>query len=179
MITLAVLGAAAIVLGAPFVSTVVMLAVAIGTRCALQNAITQPRCHTGRSRRMPKLFRRKTCRARVQRAHPTPAERALWSLLRGRALEAKFRRQHPLGPYIADFFCCDAALVIEVDGDVHDTDRAREHDAARDAFLANCGLRTLRLRNEMVLQEPARAVAIIRAAILDDDAPLPPGEGMG
>ena len=127
---------------------------------------------------MPKLPRQETCRARAHRSQATPAERALWSLLRARALGAKFRRQHPIGPYIVDFFCCEAALVVEVDGAVHDTPRARERDGARGAFLAECGLRILRLRNDVVLHQPDRALARIRAA-LDEDAPLPLGEGMG
>jgi len=125
---------------------------------------------------MPKLSRQETCRARAHRSQATPAERALWSVFRARALGAKFRRQHPIGPYIVDFVCCDAALVVEVDGAVH-APRARERDGARDAFLNECGLRILRLRNDVVLHQPARALARIRAA-LDEDADLPLGEGM-
>lgn len=127
---------------------------------------------------MPSLLRQETYRARALRAHATPAETALWALLRRRALGAKFRRQHPLGPYIVDFFCCDAALVVEVDGGVHDSERAQRHDAVRDAFLGQCGLRVLRLRNDLVLQAPERALEIIRAA-LADEAPPPSGRGLG
>jgi len=150
-------------------------AAAIGL-CAL--VLAQLSNRASRLAHVPPLRREETHRARVQRARATPAERTLWSLLRGRALGAKFRRQHPLGRYIVDFFCCDAELVVEVDGDVHDTDRARRHDAVRDAFLVACGLRIVRLRNVTVLQTPERALAIIRAALFDG-APLPPGEGMG
>lgn len=127
---------------------------------------------------MPRLLRPQTYRAREQRARATPAELALWTLLRRRALGAKFRRQHPLGPYIVDFFSCDAGLVVEVDGDVHDTPHARAHDAERDAFLGMCGLRVVRLPNEIVLQAPERALESIRAA-LADRAPPPSGRGLG
>jgi len=127
---------------------------------------------------MPRLLRQQTYRAREHRARATPAELALWALLRRRALGAKFRRQHPLGPYIVDFFSCEARLVVEVDGDVHDTADAQAHDAERDAFLGKCGLRVVRLRNELVLRAPERALEIIRTA-LDDEAPPPSGRGLG
>lgn len=127
---------------------------------------------------MPRFLRPQTYRARELRAHATAAEIALWAMLRGRALGAKFRRQHPLGPYIVDFFCGYARLVVEVDGDVHDTPRACEHDAQRDAFLRMCGLRVVRLRNEIVLQTPERALEIIRGALADEEPP-PSREGVG
>jgi very-short-patch-repair endonuclease len=114
---------------------------------------------------VPKLLRQTTYRARELRGRATPAERVLWSLLRRHALGSKFRRQHPLGPFIVDFFCFDAGLVVEVDGAVHDTPCARERDAERDVFLQNCGLRIVRVRNEQVLQSPDLALAIIRAAL--------------
>lgn len=77
------------------------------------------------------------------RRTPTRSEELLWQALRGRALGVKFRRQHPIGPYIVDFFCAEASLVVEVDGAVH---LARAHcDRARDAFLAHHGLRVMRV----------------------------------
>src|SRR5262245_48108386 len=94
-----------------------------------------------------------TYRARQLRRTSTPAEQVLWSLLRGRRLSgAKFRRQQPLGPFIADFYCAAASLVVEADGSSH-VPRS-EHDAARDAFLRACGIRILRLSNREILQEP-------------------------
>jgi very-short-patch-repair endonuclease len=65
-------------------------------------------------------------RARELRKVMTPAEKMLWQQLRGRGLNGlKFRRQHPLGNLIVDFYCAEHRLVIEVDGGIHDADHAR------------------------------------------------------
>jgi len=61
-----------------------------------------------------------------------------------------FQRQKPIGSYVADFYCRQARLVIEIDGDTHDGEDARIYDAARTDFLAGCGLYVLRLRNNAV-----------------------------
>jgi len=72
----------------------------------------------------------------------TGAEAELWTALRNRQLvEAKFRRQVPLGPYIADFVCFEGRLVVEADGGQHATDN---RDAERDRWFAENGFRTLR-----------------------------------
>lgn len=90
-------------------------------------------------------------RARELRRRMTDAERLLWHHLRGRRFyQHKFRRQVPLGPYIADFVCMDARLIIEVDGGQHASSVCR--DAARDAFLHRMGFRTLRFWNNHVLE---------------------------
>ncbi|OGT28335.1 MAG: hypothetical protein A2Z17_01640 [Gammaproteobacteria bacterium RBG_16_66_13] len=80
--------------------------------------------------------------------HPmTPAELALWRRVRDGQLGVKIRRQHPVGRYIADFYCPRARLVIEVDGDIHvEPDRAR-HDAERTSWLEARGYRILRFMN--------------------------------
>jgi very-short-patch-repair endonuclease len=83
-------------------------------------------------------------RARKLRREMSPPERRLWRYLRMRPDDLKFRRQHPLGPYTADFYCCSAGVVIEVDGDVHDMGDNPERDARRDAALAKRGIVTLR-----------------------------------
>ncbi|MCH8831601.1 MAG: DUF559 domain-containing protein [Chloroflexi bacterium] len=71
-------------------------------------------------------------RARRLRTNSTGAEVVLWAVLRNRKLEgAKFRRQHPLGRYIADFYCHEALLVVELDGSVHDDAPQAEYDAVR------------------------------------------------
>lgn len=78
----------------------------------------------------------------------TEAEVVLWTFLRRRALHGyKFRRQHPIGPYIADFACVSARLVIEVDGATHSTPEELAHDAKRTAFLEKAGWRILRVNN--------------------------------
>ena len=76
----------------------------------------------------------------------SPPERLLWSRLRGHQGDGlKFRRQHPLGPYVLDFYCHEARLALEVDGTSHIGDQAAAHDAKRDAYLARQGVRTVRI----------------------------------
>ena len=79
------------------------------------------------------------------------AEVMLWRSLRGRGIDAKFRRQLPIGPYVADFACVDAKLIVELDGEPHDTERRQATDKERDAWLIRQGWRVLRFPNEMVL----------------------------
>lgn len=92
-----------------------------------------------------------TERARALRSDQTPPEAVLWSHLRGRRLGGlKFRRQHPLGPFVADFFCQDAALIVELDSSYHD----RERDAARDAWCAEHGMETVRVTAGQLASDP-------------------------
>ena len=101
--------------------------------------------------------------AREMRWVPTPAEDALWEVLRSGGLAGlKFRRQHPLGRFILDFYCASQRLCIEVDGPVHE--RRREQDAARDAYLSATGIRVLRFTNDQVLHRRATVLARIREA---------------
>ncbi|MBA3787594.1 MAG: DUF559 domain-containing protein [Actinobacteria bacterium] len=111
---------------------------------------------------MPRLLRAATYRARALRRSSTPAEQALWNLLRGRRVDgAKFRRQQPLGPYFVDFFCQEARLVVEADGAHHFP--PPEHDIARDAFLRAVGITVLRVSNHDVLAHPNLVLDRIRA----------------
>jgi very-short-patch-repair endonuclease len=90
-------------------------------------------------------------RARNLRKCMTDAEVILWSRLQRHAADGlHFRKQHPIGPYIADFACTKAHLVVEVDGDTHSTDEEREHDRRRDLFMKSHGWRVLRVTNEDV-----------------------------
>jgi very-short-patch-repair endonuclease len=92
--------------------------------------------------------------ARAMRRNPTPAERALWHVLRDRAVNGlRFRRQHPLDGLVLDFFCAEIGLCVELDGGVHDTPEQREKDAARTTHLGSRGIRVIRFRNEEVLQD--------------------------
>ena len=83
-------------------------------------------------------------RARELRRHMSPPEALLWRQLRTRPGGFKFRRQHPLGSYVLDFYCRSAGLCIEVDGDAHDMGTAPEHDARRDEWLAARGILPIR-----------------------------------
>ena len=91
-------------------------------------------------------------RAREMRKSPTKAERILWRALRGKQLGVRFLRQHPVGPYIADFFTLEKKLVIEVDGDSHVEPKQVEHDRVRDAYFASHGFRVKRYTNNDVMK---------------------------
>lgn len=91
-----------------------------------------------------------TDRARNLRTHSTDAERLIWYRVRGGRLAGlKFRRQHPCGPYVADFVCEEKSLVIEIDGGQHASHAAR--DMKRTKFLEAQGYRVLRFWNNEVL----------------------------
>ena len=82
----------------------------------------------------------------------TEVEKVLWKKLRNRQLNGfRFRRQHPIGDFVADFFCYTAKLVIELDGEAHDNSFQKERDLERTKILNNMGLREIRFRNEDVL----------------------------
>ena len=74
-------------------------------------------------------------RARELRRAMTPAEKKLWQHIRYNQLGVEFRQQHAVGPYIVDFFCAKAKLVIEIDGDVHGDPEQAEYDAERTQWL--------------------------------------------
>jgi very-short-patch-repair endonuclease len=90
-----------------------------------------------------------TSAARGFRQTPTRGEESLWRALKGGQLhECKFRRQHPVGPFVVDFFCASAQLVVEIDGPVHDTQRDRDDE--RQQLLETRGYRVLRIRSDDV-----------------------------
>ena len=101
--------------------------------------------------------------ARHMRHEPTEAERALWLALRGRRFLAwKFRRQVPIGPFIADFLCIEARLIIEVDGGQH---AENPRDVERDHWFEANGFRVLRLWNHAVLTAKLAALDAVYAAL--------------
>ncbi len=89
--------------------------------------------------------------ARKLRKEMTAAETMLWRSLRSRGVGPKFRRQVPIGPYIADFACVAAHLVVELDGRPHDDIERQDRDRERDAWLAEHGWRVLRIPNDIVI----------------------------
>ena len=94
-------------------------------------------------------------RAKQLRRELTKAEAAMWSMLRDlRPYGARFRREAPIGPYIADFAWLSARFVVEVDGDSHETEIGRSHDLRRNAFLKSQGFTVLRFENAQVLEGP-------------------------
>ena len=115
-------------------------------------------------------------RAREHRNKQTPAEELLWQLLRNRQLcDAKFRRQHQVGDYIADFYCHDAKLVIECDGTPHDKPARVKHDARRDVYLRSQGLKVLRFTNKRILRDTEAVLKEIAAELV----PSHPGRRTG
>ncbi len=115
--------------------------------------------------------------ARELRKKQTPAEAVMWELLRDRRFgNLKFRRQHQIGDYIADFFCNEHNLVLELDGYVHDQSSQAKKDKTRDAYLQSIGMTVLRFRNEDFLADPEHVLQQIASVC---DLPSPAGRGAG
>src|SRR5215831_14566334 len=109
----------------------------------------------------------RTTLARDLRKSQTAVEDLLWQLLRGRRLDGfKFRRQHQIGDYIADFFCREAGIVIECDGAVHEQNESWHHDRARDAYMSSQGLRVLRFPNQEILNNSDDILREIQAHLV-------------
>lgn len=104
-------------------------------------------------------------RSKHLRQGMTPPERKLWYRLNNRQVDGiKFRRQAPVGPYIADFLSHDAKLVVELDGDTHAGDGAALHDEWRTQFLQERGFRVIRFWNSDVREDLDYVVERIRIA---------------
>ena len=129
------------------------------------------------------------CRfARAQRKDMPRAEVLFWQPVRGgRFKGVKFKRQVPIAPFIADFDCASARLIVEIDGPVHDTDDRRRRDEARDAWLTAQGILVLRFSTDLVLSNLGSVMDAIGGAIDDRGFPSPaslreapsPAEGGG
>ena len=121
--------------------------------------------------------------ARELRKKQTSAEEILWQLLRNRQLaDLKFRRQHQIGNYIVDFFCAEHNLVVELDGNVHDSPDRRKIDAKRDAYLRSLGHTVVRFPNARVFEDTQRVLQEIIEAVPEtrkSGSPRPLGEGQG
>lgn len=113
--------------------------------------------------------------ARELRKKQTPAEEAMWAMLRNRQLsDLKFRRQHQIGEYIVDFFCSERGLVVELDGSVHDTPERIKADKKRDAYLRALGHTVLRFKNQQVFDDTETVLTAIA-----NHLPSPSGRGAG
>ena len=114
---------------------------------------------------------RKSNKARELRRDPSRAEKLCWELIRAHRMEGiKFRRQHPIGPYFADFACASKGLVIEIDGD-HHADQA-EADARRTAVIESYGWKVVRFGANEVVQNPEGIWAAIQCQISEVRLPL-------
>ena len=113
-------------------------------------------------------------RAKEMRKNPTKAEAVLWDVLRKKDFVYKFRRQHPIYKYIADFVCLEKRLIIEVDGEIHAYQL--DEDAERQLILEEKkGFKVLRFSNEEVLNN----IQAVKSKIRETLDSLPPGEGWG
>jgi very-short-patch-repair endonuclease len=115
----------------------------------------------------------------------TDAEKQLWERLRKKSLGGlRFRRQHPIGPYIADFFCNEVGLVVEVDGGIHHAKEQELKDRLRNFAMKKHGLAVIRFSNEQIANDIDDVLARIKAAIEARIHPPPKsnpqsGEGRG
>ena len=97
--------------------------------------------------------------ARKLRHTSTEAEEKLWSLIRNRQLKGKkFRRQHALADYIADFYCHECKLVIELDGQFHKDEEAKQYDETRTRLLKEYNITVIRFWNAEVLDAPEKVI---------------------
>ena len=96
----------------------------------------------------------------------TDAEKQLWERLRKKSLDGfRFRRQHPIGPYIADFFCNEVGLVVEVDGGIHCEKGQEQKDRLRDFAMKKHGLAVIRFSNEQIANDIDDVLEKIKSAI--------------
>ncbi|PIK97293.1 DUF559 domain-containing protein [Synechococcus sp. 63AY4M1] len=133
---------------------------------------------------LPRASRELIARARQLRREATTAESLLWELLRDRRLLGrKFRRQHPIGQFIADFFCDDARLIIEIDGAVHREPTQQERDRLREEILREHSFAILRFTNEQIFDHTEQVLqeiaAYVTAYSYEHPSPLSQGFGRG
>ncbi len=122
---------------------------------------------------------RRIKRARALRRQMSLPEVLLWQELRKRPGGFRFRRQVPFDPYVADFACLSARLIIEVDGASHERGNAPKRDLRRDAVLAQQGMRTLRIPARDVLNDVEICVTAIVAACREAGPPPPSAKADG
>ncbi|MEZ4934836.1 MAG: isoleucine--tRNA ligase [Saprospiraceae bacterium] len=124
--------------------------------------------------------------AKRMRDNPTDAEKVLWNNLRGKKLEGyKFRQQHIIGDYIADFLCLKKNLIVEVDGQIHEKPEVKKTDAQRTAWLSEQGYHVLRIKNEEIFHQPEIVLTKIKDKLdslpnvpkSEVEKPSPLGEG--
>jgi len=112
---------------------------------------------------LPRTLRPEVALARKYRRELSYPEVLLWQRLRAKAAGSKFRRQHPIGQYVADFYCVAARLVIEVDGQIHATPEQINADLAKDAFLTENGYRLVRVNAADILKDADSVATAIGA----------------
>ncbi|MBN8705749.1 MAG: DUF559 domain-containing protein [Bacteroidetes bacterium] len=105
-------------------------------------------------------------RAKELRQRETPAETILWKAIRDRKIKgAKFRRQHPIGRFVVDFYCHEAKLAIELDGSIHDLPDVKYRDEERESLIKDLGITVLRFENEEVFFKIEKVLKEIEIAL--------------
>jgi cyclase len=104
--------------------------------------------------------------AKELRNNPTKAEKKLWKMLNRKQLGIKFRRQHPIKTYIADFYCHEKKLVIEIDGGYHLKRDQIEYDNLRSEEITKFGIKVIRFKNEEVLNSIGNVLEEIKSVIV-------------
>lgn len=111
--------------------------------------------------------------AKTLRSNLTHAELLLWSYLKQKPHGHKFRRQHPISIYIADFYCHSLKLIIEVDGNIHTEQGIMQHDIERQKNLEQVGISFLRFTNEEVEKKLEHVISIINNYIINNKKATP------
>ena len=104
-------------------------------------------------------------RAKDLRRNLTGAEQLLWNYLKSGINGLKFRRQHPIGLYIADFYCHPVRLIVEIDGKIHDKEEIRVSDEQREADLRSWGNKVIRFKNEEVFKDIQKVLLTIKVKV--------------
>ena len=102
-------------------------------------------------------------RRRGLRKEQTKSEEILWWYLRDRKMGVKFKRQHSVGGYIPDFYCAEKKIIIELDGEIHNTKEAREYDSIRDKYFTELGYKVLRFLNSEVESNTEKVLEKIKS----------------
>ena len=110
----------------------------------------------------PEIFKR----AGVLRKNMTPAEKLLWKRLERKQIHGlRFRRQHPVARFIADFYCHAALLIIEIDGGIHHDTEVAQHDREREIELRSLGLNVMRFTNREIMHDIDTVIQKISATV--------------
>ncbi len=140
--------------------------------------LSPARCTPGR---MPNQDPELTSYARSMRKDPTRAEGVLWWLLRGRGIGVRFRRQVPIGPYVADFACLSHRVVVEIDGPTHEAGAQAAYDRRRDYWFQSQGWRVIRVTDDDVWSNRddvlTEILLVIRDVSSGSDPEFPHPEG--
>jgi len=105
--------------------------------------------------------------AKYNRREMTQSETILWKALRHELRAYRFRRQHPIGDYIADFVCLSRRLIVEVDGGYHDTCEQQDDDQMRTDYLNQMGFEVMRFKNEEVDFDVKAVISMIKEKLIN------------